>query len=391
MTSRVELHPASLKHIKKGHPWVTLDKFSARFPKGAQFVSARMDEKNFVLMLNDPGHPNVKARVWNIEEKSRVDVKDFIYDLKGRLYLSMELRENNDFGRDNYYIVFGEADKLPGLFVQKLKDHILIQFYADFWNHYEKDVLRIIKEKFPKSPMWIQKRNLNRKKEFYCATNKRVKNDQFILNEFGVNYKIAFNEYYDIGIYTDMSAIRERITPELEGKKVLNLFSYTGAYSLYALNAGAEEVVSVDLSKKYINWLEENLALNEQLDASKHTSITQATKKALEGFVKEERKFDTIICDPPSASSDGKKVTKAIDAYKELIPLIEKCLVKKGKAIVFLNTHSITRRKFEDKIRSYSTGGKLKVSGSLKLIGDCPSLKGFPEGDYLKGLILHKS
>lgn len=390
-TPRVEIHPASIKHIKKGHPWITLDRFSAKFPKGAKFLRSRLDEKNFVVLLNDPNHPNVKARVWDISEKSLIEDKEFVYALKGRLYRSIELRPQSNFDRENYYLCFGEADELPGLFVIKLANQILIQFYADFWNHFEKDVVRIIAEKFPNETLWVQKRNLNQEKEFYCATDKRKKEENIVLTEYGVKYHVKFNKYYDIGIYTDMAAIRERVGKNIEGKDVLNLFSYTGVYSLFALNKGANSVVSVDLSKKYIEWLDENLELNPELDSSKHESMVMATKKALMKLIDQERTFDVIICDPPSSSSDGKKRTKAIDAYKELVPLIEKCLNKKGKAYTFLNTHSITRRKFEERMRQYTNGTRLKVTDPIKLTGDCPSLKGFPEGDYLKGLTLHKS
>jgi 23S rRNA (cytosine1962-C5)-methyltransferase len=109
-----------------------------------------------------------------------------------------------------------------------------------------------------------------------------------------------------------------------------------------------------------------------------------------DSFIKEGKKFDLIICDPPSASSDGKKMTSAIDSYKELVPKISNSLNKGGKAIIFLNTHSITRKSFEDKIKNYIGDQKISITGALKLSHDCPSLKGFVEGDYLKGLVLLK-
>ena len=390
MTSRVEIHPDSIKYIKKGHPWITKDRFSEKFPKGAKFLGARIDETQFVVLLNDPNHSQVKARVWNVSNKSRIEDKDFLYDLKGRLYNALNLREEQNFGRDNYYLCFGEADQIPGIFIQRLGTTILIQFYSEFWNHFERDVIRIVRERFPEDTYWIQKRNHSKTKEFYCSSHKRLKEDEFVIDEYGVQYKLRFNQYYDIGIYTDMSAIRKKLVEEFENKKVLNLYCYTGAYSLFALKNGADSVTSVDLSQRYLNWLEENLELNVELDSAKHKSICKSANNALDQFVKEDKKFDVIICDPPSSSSDGKKITKAIDAYKELIPLIDQCLEKKGKAFIFLNTHSITRKKFETKIREYIGKRQLSIFGTLKLNEDCASLKGFPEGDYLKGLILYK-
>lgn len=391
MTPRVELHPASIKHIKLGHPWITSDRFSDRFPRSSFFVACRLDEENFVVLLNDPTHPQVKARVWKIDPKSSLDRKDFIYEVVGKLTTSIEIRLAQNLDRENFYLVFGEADHLPGLHIIKLKDDLLIQFYANVWTNFEKDIVNFLTKQNLGKRIWIQKRNKEQEKEFYCASDKNIKEANFELEEFGIKYNIKINKYYDIGIYTDMAAIRNKLTSEFEGKSVLNLYSYTGAYSLFALKNGAKEVTSVDLSKKYLDWLDSNLALNPILDASKHTRIEAPTMSALENLAKAGKTFDLIICDPPSASSDGKKTTSAIDSYKSLMPKISTVLNPGGKAIVFLNTHSITRKSFEDKIKSYTTELPLKVASALKLQEDCPSLKGFIEGDYLKGLVLLKS
>ncbi|EQC46590.1 class I SAM-dependent rRNA methyltransferase [Bacteriovorax sp. Seq25_V] len=392
MTPRVELHPASIKHIKKGHPWITSDRFSDKFPKNSFFVACRLDDVNFVVMINDPTHPTVKARVWKIDPKSSIEKKDFTYEMVGRLNQSLEIREAQDFERDNYYLVFGEADFLPGLFIQKLGSEILVQFYADFWHNFEKDIIKSLQRKYQKNNIWVQKRNKSQEKEFYCATNKGLKEHSFTLREFGVEYSIELNKFYDTGIYTDMSAIRAKLIPEFDEKNVLNLYCYTGAYSLCAMKHGAKSVTSVDLSAKYLDWLDKNISLNQDLEAikDKHTRIEAPTLKALDTLIKEGKTFDLIICDPPSASSDGKKKTSAIDSYKEIVPKLSKLLNKGGKAVVFLNTHSITRRSFEEKIKNYIGTEKLAITGALKLTGDCPSLKGFVEGDYLKGLTLLK-
>lgn len=391
MTPRVELHPASIKHIKLGHPWITSDRFSDRFPRNSFFVSCRIDEVNFVVFLNDPTHPQVKARVWRIDPKSSIERKDFIYEVIGKLTTSIEIRLAQNLDRDNFYLVFGEADHLPGLHIIKLKDDILIQFYANVWGNFEKDLVSFLNKQDLGKRIWVQKRNKEQEKEFYCASDKGVTQANFELTEYGVNYNIKINKFYDIGIYTDMSAIRKKLTPEFLDKEVLNLYSYTGAYSLYALKNGAKHVTSVDLSKKYLDWLDENLAINPEIDATKHTRIESATLNALESLAKSGKKFDLIICDPPSASSDGKKTTSAIDSYKSLMPKISEVLTPGGKAIIFLNTHSITRKSFEDKIKIYTQDLPLKVASALKLQEDCPSLKGFIEGDYLKGLVLLKS
>src|SRR5690606_35282709 len=140
---------------------------------------------------------------------------------------------------------------------------------------------------------------------------------------------------------------------------------------------------SVDLSARYLDWLDHNLGLNPKLDASKHERMEMSAEVALG---KLEQNFDVIICDPPTASSDGKKVSRALDAYDKMMPLMLKRLNKGGKLVVFLNTHTVSRKAFEEKILSLCQG--MKIQKTLALGNECPRLNGFPEGDYLKGLIL---
>ncbi len=391
MAKKVNLHPASIKYLKKGHPWVTKDTYSEKFPQNEPFIWSKLSDTHRVMLLNDPAHPQVKARLWSvIHQNDSFNHILFKEELYSRLEQSFSLRESIMNERDNLYLVFGEADHLPGIHILKLKDRVLLQLYSTFWNSYEQEILEYIKRHFKKDKIWIQKRNKTQKVQFSCLS-KSVKEDHFTISEFGVKYNLSLNEYYDIGIYTDMSAIRKKLETQFDNKRVLNLYAYTGAYSLFALSKGAKELTSVDLSNKYIEWLENNISLNnETIDPSKHRSMVMAADKALRQLKSEGKEFDIIICDPPSSSTDGKKRTKAIDAYKSLIPLMNDVLAKKGEMITFLNTHSITRKKFENKIKEYSTDLQLSLTGSLKLNADCPSLKGFIEGDYLKGLRLYK-
>ena len=190
-----------------------------------------------------------------------------------------------------------------------------------------------------------------------------------------------------------MSSIRYVLKSSVkEGSKVLNLFSYTGAFSLWSLKLGATDVISVDLSPKYIEWLQQNIGLNPDLDSTKHEALVMSVEDAIARLKSEGRKFDLIICDPPSSSSDGEKRTSAIKNYKDLLLKMDAILEPKGKLVVFLNTHQVTAHKFDKTMQDYLNELKLnyKITSRLTLGQDCPTLKGFPEGSYLKGLVLEK-
>jgi len=386
---KCRLHPATLRAFKDGHPWVTIDSFSKRFPTHTSYIIGTNEKGHEVaLLLNDPTHPEIVARLWGLLPLKQPDFeKDLLFRLERAFSKrSQELRSE----RENYYLVFGEADQIPGLFIQKMGPALLVHYYSGFWKKHESLWLNVFKSiwKGPEE-IWIQERNKNQKIEIRSLGKG---NSEFTLSEFGINYKIILGPNYDYGIYTDMASFRKRLIPYLSPHlKVLNLYSYTGAYSLFALHHGASEVVSVDLSKKYLDWLNENISLNPKLDHTKHRSINKSVGEALRELKNKNELFDFIICDPPSASSDGNKISSALKNYSELFPQLLELLSEHGKMLLFLNTHQVTFSKWRQKIGELSLNHpELKILKEFHLEEDCPRLKFFPEGDYLKGILIEK-
>ena len=394
---RVKLHPATIKHAKKGHPWVTADSFTAEFPRKENLLIGKDPKsEDKIFLLHDPTHKKVKARIWEIGRDLPESPNGFVRAFGIRLEESFIKRLNNKdkMNRENFYLSFGEVDGLPGLLIQKFKNIVLIQIYCEFWQFFKNDIRRLVKkhcaEHFPEVDKTIFQQRRDSNKVTFSEVEKKL--NEITIQEFGINYHLKFDYRYDIGIYSDMSAIRKKLTNEIRNSKsVLNLYSYTGAFSLFSLSQKVESVTSVDLSKDYIDWLEKNLALNPSLDASKHTSKIMSVEKALKEASTNGEKFDLIICDPPSFSSDGKKSQSALKSYEKLIPLMSKCLSENGKIVAFLNTHHVSRKKFNEKITALASAQKMVLSKQLKMDEDCKTLSGFSEGDYLKGVLLEKT
>lgn len=395
------IHPISIKLLKQGHPWITADSFSNRFPRQSEFVVALDERKRpMALLMHDPNHKNVKARVWTTKYPFDREAQHFTAGIQARLDQALEkrLKEAALKERENFYLCFGEADQLPGIFIQKLKDRVLIQLYTSFWIPYKSIIQTTIQEVYPEikdDNIWFQLRGETRElQKLPINSVEPTRRDEFHLQEFGLQYLVRLGSSYDHGLYTDMSSVRYElksfITPE---SSVLNLYCYTGAFSLWAMKLGAKQVTSVDLSPKYIEWLQQNLGLNPELNSVQHEALTMSVEDALVKLKTEERRFDFIICDPPSSSSDGEKRTSAIKSYKDLITKMDKVLNPQGKLVIFLNTHQVTGHKFEKTIQEILAELKLnyKLIKKLSLGQDCPMLKGFPEGSYLKGLVLEKA
>ncbi len=400
-SASVILHPTSTKMLRKGHPWVTTDSFSKKFPQSPLFLKGRNHQQSDLtspefLLLNDPKHPHVKARIWSRRLPLSEEQNNFQREFRERLTQAIKLRltQNHLKEREIIYLVFGEADFLPGLKVLWIKNGLFIQTYAGYWTRPEVQLKSNLKEALAFCelfPQWIglQERHSSQKKKLIELEGKIP--SQLKVQEFGIRYTLQFDRTYDFGFYPDMSGIRKKLKKYFQEKKqFLNLFSYTGAFSLWALSLGVQEVISVDLSQANLNWLEENKKLNPQLKGH-HLSISSAVEETLDSMITSQKKFDLILSDPPSTSSDGQKKSQALREYQVILPKAFSLLKKEGLFIGFLNTHSVTRKKFEESLKKIlSPLPNSKIISTISLQEDCPLLKGFPEGDYLKGVVIKK-
>ena len=404
-TTFYEIHPQSIKHLGLGHPWITKDSYTDKFPqKPGLIATASKDKKSSWIFIGDPEHKSVKARYWSEYSNARFKKHNFWNEFENRLDSAVTFREELRLleERENFFLVFGEADQIPGLFIQRLGEVILVQSYCNFWDASSKILFSIIKkfftEKYPTQifKYFFQSRN---KKQKIIIQEYDYKNDFIIHNknldiecsEFGLKYNLNLGRSYDIGIYTDMSSIRKKIGDLFKpGHSLLNLFSYTGAFSIFGLKKGLENVHSVDLSQKYLDILENNILIND-LPKDAHQSFCSSVDDFLKTATKENKKYDHIVCDPPSSSTDGKKTTNALKNYEKLLPELSKVLNTHGHLYLFLNTHKVTWKKFENEIAKTIKPLGLERVRRLSPTEDFKKLPGFIEGDYLKGLLLKKT
>ncbi len=414
--STVSLHPQTIKHMKNGHPWVTDDSFTKKFPqKEKTLLGISSDKNKFAFLLHDPHHKKIKARLWGFisgEELRSFKPNDFWQEFNKRVEDSLKKRQlflnKGQIPRDNYYLIFGESDFLPGLFLQKIKNHYIISLYSHFWDEFirtevKKSLLNGLAQMYPTEEihLWVQIRNKQQEKNLECLTHPKLSEFELIISEYNLNYKIRLNSYYDFGIYTDMSAIRPLVLKKFkelnttQTPTLLNLFSYTSAYSLYFLGNGFKTALSVDLSKKYLDWSNENYELNPSLkEATSLNVMCMSAEDALKKLLTQKNSFDLIISDPPSVSSDGEKKNTSFHFYEQNFDQLVEILSPKGLLVLFINTHTISRKKFEEKIQSLIEKNKhaknLEIVKRVSLELDCPTLKGFIEGDYLKGIFVAK-
>jgi len=156
------------------------------------------------------------------------------------------------------------------------------------------------------------------------------------------------------GLFLDQRQNRKWVRQNSENKKILNLFSYTGGFSLAAALGKAAEVVSVDLSKNFLEWTKKNFELNQvSTHEKKYQFFSMNTFRFLEGTQKKGRKFDMIICDPPSFSRDNKSVFRIEKDFSQLLDLCWSCLENKGVLIFSTNYEKWDEFTFQKKIKDH--------------------------------------
>ncbi len=160
---------------------------------------------------------------------------------------------------------------------------------------------------------------------------------EFVVEENGLQFIVNMSDYLDTGLFLDHRVTRQMVKEQSKGKKVLNLFAYTGSFSVYTAAGGADEVVTADLSKTYLNWAERNLQQNGFIDKNKyqfiHADVVRYLKTIPAGY------FDLIIMDPPTFSN-SKRMDDFLDIQRDHVNLINDCLAAlKPDGILYFSTN----------------------------------------------------
>ena len=298
---------------------------------------------------------------------------------KSKLKKILSRRENIKKFTEGYRALHGENDGIPGVVFDVYGKIGVLQTYTpsvDPIGRYLAWVLR--KELHLESVVW--KAPSRRKKEIVSRLlyGKQPKPES--IREGKLKIAVDVGEGQKSGAFLDLRGLRKFLSLQnLKGKRVLNLFSYTGTLGLAAEVAGAQEIWNVDISKGALKFSEQF----HSLDKKKFRYVAADVFSWVESLPPQE-KFDVIIVDPPSMASETKQISVALKAYSRVYKRVLPHLKPKGMMIVCCCTSRITRQQFNEVAKkSFSTS--LRKMKSLPPEDDHPV--GFPQGDYLKLLV----
>lgn len=288
-----------------------------------------------------------------------------------------------------YRLVNGEGDLLPGLIVDRYNQTLVIQILTLGMEKLRPLILKHLIKTFNPQSIYEKSNQGSRKEEGLPLLEKFVhgkEHDEVEILEKGLKFIVSIREGQKTGFFLDQREMREKVRQLSKGKKVLNCFSYTGGFSIYALAGGAVSAASIDISGKALDTSVKNVALNG-FPKEKHEAIEADVFTYLR---EQELPYDIVILDPPAFAKGKKDVIPACRGYKD----INRVAIKKMKPGSILITCSCSAYIDTDLFQKVvfqaaaEAGRQVQIIGRHTLAADHPINIFHPETEYLKSLIL---
>ncbi|MFP3551272.1 class I SAM-dependent rRNA methyltransferase [Paraburkholderia sp. SIMBA_049] len=394
----VTLKPSKEKSLLRRHPWVyanAIDRVDGKPAAGAT-VLVRAHDGRFLARAAYSPHSQIRARVWSFDESEPVDHAFFKRRVQGALAHRQSMVRNTGATR----LIFGEADGLPGLIVDyyiqdddSKRGQIVCQFMAagvEAW----KDAIVQALIGATGCPNVYERSDVSiREKEGLEQTVGVLAGDAppetLIASENGVRYHVDVRNGHKTGFYVDQRDNRALVQELSKERDVLNCFCYTGGFSLAALKGGAKRVVSIDSSGEALALAQANVTANG-FDAERATWLDADAFKTLRRLYDDGERFDLIVLDPPKFAPSREHVDRAARAYKDINLTGLKLLRPGGLLFTYSCSGAIDAELFQKIVAGAAADARVDAR-ILKRLGagvDHPLLTAFPEGEYLKGLLL---
>jgi 23S rRNA (cytosine1962-C5)-methyltransferase len=388
----VILKKSADKFIKRKHPWIfsgAIEKVEGN-PSNGESVHIFNSDKKFVGYGSYSPASQIRVRVWSFDPEEKVDEKFF----KSKVEQAYSIREKIiDTSRTNAYrIINAESDGIPGLIADRYGEILICQFLSAGAEFFKEMIVETLNDAF--KPAGIYERSdveVRTKENLQPAVGllKGITPDEMIeIKENGFKFLVDIKNGHKTGFYLDQRDNRKLVSEFSKGKSVLNCFSYTGGFSVYALAYGAEKVIQVESSASALELSSKNFELNN-LDPSLVENINGDVFEVLRKFRDERKTFDLIILDPPKFTESASQIQKASRGYKDINLLAFKLLNPSGILFTFSCSGHISPELFQKIVAgaALDSGREVKIIRQLTQSSDHPVATNFPEGLYLKGLV----
>lgn len=389
---KIILHKTKDKAAWQLHPWIFSGAISQKDSdlKSGDLVSVFNAEREFIAygIFNSASRVAVRLLEWHPERTPDADWwRDRVRKaVEARRHL---LHDQNTTCR----LIFAEADFVPGLIADLYGDFISIQVHAAGVDQIKHLIVAELVQLL--APKGIYERSDIKSREYeQLADDNGVRYGEtppeyVEVVENGIRYHINIVEGQKSGFYCDQRDNRRIVSQFVAGKSVLDCFSYSGGFTLNALQAGASHVTSVDSSALAISTLKDNVQLNG-FDASRNTPVQSDVNKYLRQLGEEGQKFDVIVLDPPKYAPSRSTLEKASRAYKDLNRRGLLLLESGGLLATYSCSGAMDIETFKQVIAwaALDAGKEIQFIHQFHQPEDHPVRASFSEGEYLKGLLV---
>ncbi|MBV1776001.1 class I SAM-dependent methyltransferase [Burkholderiaceae bacterium DAT-1] len=388
-------------HIKAGreksslhrHPWI----FSGAIaktegePVAGETVRVIAHDGRFLGWGAWCDTSQIRVRVWSFLENEPVDASFFRTRIRRAIAARRELASHGNAAR----LLHGESDGLPGVVVDQYGDMLVVQCLSAGAEYWRETLLDILTEEtgiphiFERSDADVRELEGLPPKTGLLRGTLPASVD---IEENGLRYRVDIAAGQKTGYYLDQRKNRRRIGELARDREVLNCFCYTGGFSLAALAGGAKHVTSIDSSPEIIAAARTNLTLNTHLNADCAEWVEADVFQHLRKLRDMGKSYDLIILDPPKFAPTAQHVERAARAYKDINLWAFKLLRPGG----YLATFTCSGGMSADLFQKIIVGAAWDAHADAQIIErftadiDHPVALSFPEGDYLKGLLLRK-
>ncbi|CUY39080.1 Ribosomal RNA large subunit methyltransferase I [Serratia marcescens] len=390
MTVRLFLAKGREKSLLRRHPWV--------FSGAVQRVEGKAHSGETIDILDSQGkwlargayspESQIRARVWTFQPDEEINIDFFIR----RLQQAQSWRDwvaQRD-GLDGYRLIAGESDGLPGITIDRFQNFLVLQLLSTGAEYQRPALLSALQHCYPECSIYDRSDVAVRKKEGLPLAQGPVLGDLppelLPITEHGMKLLVDIQQGHKTGFYLDQRDSRLAARNYSAGRRVLNCFSYTGAFAVSALMGGCAQVISVDTSQAALDIARQNVELNK-LDLSKAEFVRDDVFQLLRNYRTQGEKFDLIIMDPPKFVENKNQLASACRGYKD-INMLALQLLNPGGILLSFSCSGLMPTDLFQKIladAAVDAGRDVQFIEQFRQAADHPVIATYPEGLYLKG------
>ncbi|HAS8431840.1 TPA: methyltransferase domain-containing protein [Vibrio vulnificus] len=391
MSAAIYLVKGREKSVVRRHPWIFsrgIDRVEGN-PQLGETVDVYGHDGKWLAKAAYSPESQIRARVWSFE-KQDINKAFFVKRIQDAQLLREDVIERD--GLTGYRLIAAESDGMPGVTIDRYQNFFVCQLLSAGAEHQKQNIVDALIEVFPDCNVYERSDVSIRKKEGLQETTGVLHGEMppksVVIEENAVKISVDIVGGHKTGFYLDQRDSRQQAMKYVKDKEVLNCFSYTGGFGLYALKGGAKRVINADVSQPALDTAKFNAELNA-FDISKKRAVflNADVFKLLREYRDQGTKFDVVIMDPPKFAESKAQLNGACRGYKDINMLAMQILNPGGTLLTYSCSGLMDQVLFQKIIADAAVDAdrSVKFVERFEQAADHPTDTAYPEGFYLKG------